>query len=354
MELHGVKNRSTVSHPHPKLRPAQPAAGETEGGRLTRDQAQLGAVGNPYEGLAPRAVSVSVDGWKKGPNDCLDNILQRQGYSEKEIYQQDENGRTLIDRVSQVNGLKDPNLLATGRKLVVPTKKPAYQSVDTRKGAERLMERPVHRTKAQPDVKPHTNGHAASKGNFFPVQPRSSDTRKGAESLRQRPTHADVPSAPPQIKRDPKADSVEVDMLMKGVNDGKFTREEFRALNSTANQFTELRANYAKAGFTPERTAQLAQVQQQYGQMYGRFLADDKAKISFAGEKSNSPAARFHSAQNEQAGQLYDAYAQGKIAQPDLKENLLDQREAASQRGLEVSDQTKKRRRFLFFGRKGS
>lgn len=325
MELHGVKNRSLVSHSQPRVRPAQPAALATGSQQL--DKAKLAAVGNPYEGLAARAVSVSVDGWKKGPNDCLENILRRQGYSEKEIYSQDENGRTLIDRVSQVNGLKDPNLLATGRKLVVPTKKRAFQSVDNRKGAERLMERPPHRTKAQPDVPPPGNtGQSVSKGNFVA----------------------------PQVRRDPQADSVEVDMLMKGVNDGKFTREEFRALNSTANQFTELRANYARAGFTPERTAQLAQVQQQYGQMYGRFLADDKARITFVGEKSNSPAARFHTAQNEQAGKLYDDYTQGKITQPDLKENLLDQREAASQRGLEVSDQTKKRRRFLFFGRKGN
>lgn len=363
MKMHGVKNgHGRVAHaPFPQSSPSTPARPGASGS--ARDQIQLSSAEiNPYEGIANKAVSVKVDGWKKGPNDCLEHILRNQGYSQQEIYQQNDQGLSLIERVAQVNGLKDPNLVATHSKLVVPTKKLQQTEVgpqenspkprlrpDTRKGAEVLMSlnRPRTRPADAPPRSPSTPGR-----NFVPARPA-----KGAELLMSRSKQA-ASSSPraeaelnqPKPAQSPgpveapvgQAESLEVDMLLKGVQEGKFTRQEFQALNSTANQYNELRANYSKNGLTPKRGAQLAQVQQQYGQMYSRFLADDAAKIRFSGERDKSPAARFHQAQNQQAGQLYDLYRQQSLSQAQFKNGLMSQREAAGQRGLDYTDQTRR------------
>ncbi|MCE7870530.1 LysM peptidoglycan-binding domain-containing protein [bacterium CPR1] len=63
-----------------------------------------------------------VDAWKKGPDDSLERILTRQGYTPEEIYRKDSQGRSLIQRVAGVNELADPNLVRPGQSLVVPVK----------------------------------------------------------------------------------------------------------------------------------------------------------------------------------------------------------------------------------------
>ncbi|MBT9588144.1 hypothetical protein IV102_32705, partial [bacterium] len=129
-------------------------------------------------------------------------------------------------------------------------------------------------------------------------------------------------------------ESAEVGLLLQGVKDQKFTRNEFQALNSTANQYTELRAQYARDGFKPEQVRELGQVQQQYGQMYARFLADDKAKITFSGATSNDPAAQFRAQQNEAGGQAYDQFVGQQIDEAAIKDRLLAQRHNASTLGV--------------------
>lgn len=73
---------------------------------------------NPSEGLA----NVTVDGWKKGKNDCLEHILLNQGYSMNEIYGKGSDGKSLLQNIAAQNGLKDPNLLRPGQKLNIPKK----------------------------------------------------------------------------------------------------------------------------------------------------------------------------------------------------------------------------------------
>ncbi len=91
---------------------------------VVQDKAVLTSKNNlptDYEGVAKSATSVTVDGWKKGKNDCLEHILKNQGYSLSEIYKKDESGKSLIDRVAATNSLKDPNVLRPGQELIIPS-----------------------------------------------------------------------------------------------------------------------------------------------------------------------------------------------------------------------------------------
>lgn len=72
---------------------------------------------NPFSGFSPSSSSVKI---AKGDN--LSTLLKKQGYSASEIYGKGEGGLSLIDRVSQANGLKNPNLIHVGNSLKLPSK----------------------------------------------------------------------------------------------------------------------------------------------------------------------------------------------------------------------------------------
>lgn len=270
------------------------------------DKVQLAtAPPNPFKAFADHAGHVVPDKWRKGPNDSMEHILRNNGYSLQEIYHQDHDGKTMLDHVSSVNNLKDPNLLVTrkDRPLLVPFKNPPAKAANAD---------PAPVTVEQPAPPP-------------PPPPVVAKTEP-------------VPAPATQPVTKPADDNVEVGMLVDGVKDKRFNRDEFQALNSTANQYTELRARYAKDGFTPDETKQLAQVQQQYGQMFQRFSADDKAKISFTGQDDQSPAAKFHTAQNEEGGQIFDKFQAGTADEAATRAALAAQREASAQRGNQVDE----------------
>lgn len=77
---------------------------------------------NPFPSVSEESATVTVDKWKSGKNDSVEGILRNQGYSLKEIYTKDENGKTLIDHVASVNNLKNPNVIQPGQSLTVPTR----------------------------------------------------------------------------------------------------------------------------------------------------------------------------------------------------------------------------------------
>ena len=363
------------------------------------DQVQVKNPVNPYEGFASEAARVNVDRWKKGPNDSIEHILINQGYSPRDIYGRDSSGKTMIERVAQANGLKDPNLIRPGQKgLLVPVKdkpeaakpeapkpeaakpeapkpeapKPEAPKPEAPKPEAPKPEAPKPEAVMPEEVKPEEVKHEEAqpqaekpkKGRrrfiFFgphrtrrevkvPDEPVATQEVKPQPEMAQpevaqpRPEVAQpqTEAVQPQVSNPPAADSelaekesAEVGLLLDGVRAEKFTRNEFQALNTTANQYTELRAQYARDGFKPEQVRELAQVQQQYGQMYARFLADDKAKITFAGGTSDDPTARFRAQQNEEGGQYYDQFVAHQIDEATLKARLLAQRHNASDLGV--------------------
>ncbi len=107
--------------------PTPSAATETnraDGYSPTRDDSA--SAGTPKKttegGSDDQNAKVKVDGWKKGRNDCLERVLQNQGYSLKEIYTKGADGKTLLQSIAAKNGLTDPNKLADGRELNIPRK----------------------------------------------------------------------------------------------------------------------------------------------------------------------------------------------------------------------------------------
>lgn len=81
--------------------------------RLT-DQARQA---HPYEDFAARASTVRVQ-----DKDTMEGILRNQGYSLKDIYGKDGQGRTMLDRVVEANNLRNANMIYSGRDLLVPEK----------------------------------------------------------------------------------------------------------------------------------------------------------------------------------------------------------------------------------------
>lgn len=77
---------------------------------------------NPFSSISSKSSTVSVEKWGKGKNSSLEGILRNQGYSLKEIYSKDANGKNMVDKVASANGLKNANLIQPGQKLDVPTK----------------------------------------------------------------------------------------------------------------------------------------------------------------------------------------------------------------------------------------
>lgn len=344
----------------PAARPAAPAAKAAATPRA--DQVQVNGNVNPYEGFSDEFAQVTVDRWRKGPNDSIEHILRNQGYNSNDIYRKDQNGQTLIQRVAAANGLKDPNLIRPGQRgLKVPVKaKPAEApkpvaeqpkpEVAKPEPAKPVVEEP--QTEATKPVAEEPKVEAPTSEETAPARPRRRfpwfRKREKPEVPPQNTTPpavtetpavtATTPQAPATGTQEPgtdpasiaAAEASEVNLLMKGVTEGKFNRNEFMALNATANQYTELRSQYGKEGFKPEQMVELSQVQAQYGAMYARFLADDKAKITFAGGDSPDPAARLRAQRNEQGGQYYDQFINRQMDEATIKARLLAQRQASS------------------------
>lgn len=92
--------------------------------------AQGTAQNNPYDGVAEGVATVKVEPWSPGNNSksTLDGILQSQGYTPEEIYGKGDDGKSLLDRVSAVNNLKNPNLFHPDQQLKIPMKEAPEQS----------------------------------------------------------------------------------------------------------------------------------------------------------------------------------------------------------------------------------
>lgn len=103
---------------------AKPAA--TDQSSLS-SSAQATAQNNPYDGVADGVTTVKVEPWspENASKSTLDGILQSQGYTPEEIYSKGADGKSLLDRVSAVNDLKNPNLIHPDQQLKIPMKEQA-------------------------------------------------------------------------------------------------------------------------------------------------------------------------------------------------------------------------------------
>jgi LysM repeat protein len=127
---------SSVSSLSPITASVRPQARPTEANSLEipsqtpADSVALSDESNPYQGVGAGSTQVEVEAWSgnRAPgegqvsrNDHLEGILRNSGYSVEDIYRPDQDGKTLLDRVAEVNDLQNPNLLQPGQRLIVPT-----------------------------------------------------------------------------------------------------------------------------------------------------------------------------------------------------------------------------------------
>lgn len=128
---HVSKTSERTSGSHGPSTAPSAAANRASGGSTATSQTRHSEPGDGYvpqpnapeaRGSDDKSAQVSVDGWKKGRNDCLERVLQNQGYSLKEIYAKGADGKTLMQSIAAQNGLSDPNKIADASKLNIPRK----------------------------------------------------------------------------------------------------------------------------------------------------------------------------------------------------------------------------------------
>lgn len=249
---------------------------------------------NPQE-----TVRVRVDGWRQGPNDSIEGILMNQGYRRGEIYGRDAEGRTMVDRVLQSNGLENPRALQPGQELEVPT---SGRPPRPRDPAPRV-DRPAPEAPAPAPAEPEAPA---------PVEPPAE------------------PPLPPDGEP-----TLEMGMLLDGVAQNRFTREEFQALNAYANRYAEARGDYSRRGFQNDELRELGTMEQRYGAMYARFWQHDRSHIGFRADNANDPAVQTRLRLTEEGGRIYDGLRNGTLSSEEAVTMMMRQRDLSRELGGE-------------------
>lgn len=386
---------------------------------------------NPYNGVAPSFSKVTVDKWGEGKNGSLDQILMNQGYTSREIYSKGENGKTLLDEVSRVNGLRDANLIQAGQGLVVPSKeKPEQADVSTPAPAEPTQPKPTPEpapTKPAPveakdepkvnEVKvdrygqgPNGSMEAILRNQGFTEKEIYAQDAKG-DSLLKKVARAngledpdkiqagatlkvpnsqaaleqmDIPEPPPVVAKPepkpepakpepqpepakpepkPEASKPEVQqpepettppvqvptpkpdagkeseptanmgMLIDGVKNGEFDREEFQYLNARSSRYAQMRARFSNDGYTNEELKALGKMEKRYGVEFSKLAAEDDVKLPAFPASSTDPEKAVQVAHYHESGPLYDRIKNGASSE-DILDVMTDQRNRARQQEL--------------------
>ena len=103
---------------------------------------------NPYSSFAPYAEQVTAEKWTKDrtpgegqvkKDDHLIGMLENRGFSAKEIYAKDADGKTMLDRVAAANNLDNPNLIQAGQSYILPSRnEPAETNAEASAHAQGL------------------------------------------------------------------------------------------------------------------------------------------------------------------------------------------------------------------------
>lgn len=137
-----IQTKPTSLAPVSSLRPAaRPTSRETSPEQPSGDQVELSAeaptaVENPYD-FAPYAENVTAEPWTKdrtpgegqaSRDDHLIGMLENRGFSHEEIYAQDEEGKTMFERVAEANHLEDPDVIQAGQSYLIPSRQQPGES----------------------------------------------------------------------------------------------------------------------------------------------------------------------------------------------------------------------------------
>lgn len=129
--------RTTEAAPAEKGAGAKKEDGFTPSEALKEEQQAPGEGEKKADAPDDKSAKVKLDSWKKGRNDCLEHALQAQGYSLKEIYSKGPDGKTLLQRESERNGIKDHRRIPDGKELNL-TRKPGTVAADGLQAGQKL------------------------------------------------------------------------------------------------------------------------------------------------------------------------------------------------------------------------
>lgn len=322
-KVNGMQDPNLLREGQSLLVPVKPEQAPTPPARNGNGTAPQASTGN-RNANGTQSVGVTVDRWGQGPNDSLESILRHQGYSLSEIHRKDSDGRTMLDRVAASNGLENSNQLRAGERLVVPGRRQDGQGQGQQgQGGH------------QGNGEGGQQGHEVTPPAPTPPAPRGQEApptpAPPAPTPQGQVTPAPAPPAPPE---DGEA-TTEMGLLLNGAREGKLNRDEFRALNSHANRYEEIRARYGRDGFDNGELRHLGRLEGQYGDMYARFNRHDRSRISFEGGDATSTDPRIRERMRllEQSGSLWDGLADGTVSYDEAAGQLISQRRAARQLG---------------------
>lgn len=272
--------RPSAPAARPAARPAAPAP-------AARPAAPAPAGGND----APAVNNVTVDRYNRGPNDTLFNILRNQGFSRTEILNRDANGDSLLNRVARANNLNDPNTITAGSTLRVPNSNEALAQMDIPPMAQRPAARPAAPGPAAP---------AAER----PTAPAPSPVTPPARPAAPTPGPAPAPANGEQP-------TANMGLLLDGVRDGHFKRDEFQFLNSLSNRYDETRAQFSQGGFSDDELRSLGNFERNYGVQFARLYNRDDVVLRNATTNNNDPRTQVRVGHYNEAGVLWDNLRNG-------------------------------------------
>ncbi len=277
---------------------------------------------NNNERPEPAVNQVRVDGWRQGDNDSLGAILKNQGFSDSEIYRQDANGDSLLKKVARANGLSSPDRIRAGQSLDVPNSMEALDQMNIPE-----MERPA--PSPQPNPEPAPNPQPNPQPNPDPA-PNPQPNPEPAPT----PTPDPNPNPAPNNNDNRGEATANMGMLLDGVKDGKFKRDEFQYLNALSNRYEETRAEFSADGFNDDELRTLGAFERRYGTDFARLYNRDDIRLSNqTNTTSTDPSTQVRVRHYNEGGQIWDNYSNGSLGSEAAITAMMRQRAEARELG---------------------
>ncbi|GMU53654.1 MAG: hypothetical protein AMXMBFR33_28000 [Candidatus Xenobia bacterium] len=291
---------------------------------------------------------VTIDAWGKGPNDSVERVLVNQGYSLREIHSKDRDGKSMLDRVAADNGLQSPDSVRAGRELVLPSKRQDRGEQDQRGQGQPRQEPTEPRQEPKPEAprveepkppvpepRPEVPAPRVEEPKPPVPEPRSEVPAPRVEEPKPPVSEPHAPrleEPKPAVPVEGEA-TLEMGLMLDGMRQNRFTRDEFRALNGAANRYEEMRAAYGKDGYSSDELRDLGRYEEQYGKMYARFFEHDRSRIRIEAHQTDDPRVQQRLRLTEEGAVLYDRYKAGEITLDDAAGLLMVQRSQARELG---------------------
>lgn len=263
-----------------------------------------------------RVNDVRVDRWGQGPNSSLGAILRSQGFDDKEIFREDGNGDSLLKKVARANGLESPDRILAGSTLKVPNSMEALGQMNVPEMPARAetpetppvrVETPTERTETNPPVRTEPPVRVE--------QPTRTETR---------------PETPPVQETGGESEpTANMGMLLDGIKDGKFTRQEYQYLNARSSRYAQMRARFANDGYSNDELTELGQMERRYGVEFARLAASDNVQLPEFPQNSNNADLAIQIKHYHESGPIYDGYSNGSMSSETAIQRMVRQRDEA-------------------------